>query len=573
MKLLLRLSFNGVLRRPSVNTYNVVMIRGFSGNSESESESKAYAARILWRCSQERVDEAHKVLSQMIDTGFSPSVDTYNHIIHGYCRDNRFHEALGILSQMIHTGVSPSVATYNHIIHGYCAHKRVHEALGILRTMPHTPDALTYNIIIHEFCKLHHLDKAFQIKAEMLNNGILPNLYTYETLIHALCPLQRLSQAFHLFCEMLRRGLLPRDRTYNTLINAYCLQGQFSKAFQIHHQLLLHNADFVSAFSPSLVTYNALIHGYCFLGRLQEALGILRGMPQMGLSPDGVSYNAVISALCRIRELGKAFDLKFEMDEKSIGPLDEDTNESLMEPLSDEDTYSSLMNEYFAQGNLEKAYALEFDMDHDRYMLPCVTMSVFLNGLNKKARTSEAKWILLRKIFDWCSRFPTYIIYDTLIENCSNDEFKSVVGLVKGFSKRGLVSKAARAHDTMLEGNYKPDGAVYNLLIFDHCRCLNVRKAYNMYMEMVHYGFVPHMFSALALIKALHYCGRQNEMSWVIQNTLRSCNLNEFELPKVLNEIDFPKCQINALLDVLAEIAMDGLLLDGGKCSYASART
>ncbi|XP_057449040.1 pentatricopeptide repeat-containing protein At5g39710-like isoform X1 [Lotus japonicus] len=374
---------------------------------------------------------------------------------------------------------------------------------------------------------------------------------------------------------MLRGGVLPDKLTYFILMNAYCLEGKFCKAFHMHHEMT-HKGflpDFVSGFSPSLVTYNALIHGLCLLGRVEEALGILRGMAAMGLPPDAVCYTTVISGLCKIGEPRKAYELKLEMDGKNFWWLDLDTYDSLMEDLSDEDIYSNMMNDYFAQGNMKKVYRLDYDMKHDGYLTSDVIFRVYLNALNKKARTIDAKRTLLDMIYKNLWTKPSYFTYDTLIENCSNNEFKSLVGLVKDFSMRGLVGDAGRARDTMLHGNYKPEGSVYNLLIFDHCRSHSVNKAYDMYKEMVHYGFAPHMFSILAVIKALHYDRRYNEMMWVIKNTLKSCNLNDSELRKVLNKINVRECDIDALLDVLAEIAMGGLLLDGGKCSYASAST
>ncbi|XP_057448454.1 pentatricopeptide repeat-containing protein At5g39710-like [Lotus japonicus] len=293
-------------------------------------------------------------------------------------------------------------------------------------------------------------------------------------------------------------------------------------------------------------------------------------MTEMGLSPDGVSYNTVISGFCRIEELRKAYDLMREMDAKCNWWLDKDVHISLMEDLSYLDPYSSLINGYLAEGNFQVAYTFYCEMLRLGYSSDFDSYCLFMNGLSKKARTRDAKEYLLFMIYDQCFRMPSYVTYDILIENCSNNEFKSLVELVKDLRSRGLMNEAAKAHDTMLEGNYKPDGAVYNLLIFEHCRCLNVDKAYDMYKEMMHYGFAPHMFSLIALINALHYVQMYNEKSWVIESTLRSCNLNDSELRKVLNKINVKERSIYPLLEVLAEIAMDGLLLDGGKCSYAS---
>ncbi|XP_057444920.1 pentatricopeptide repeat-containing protein At4g31850, chloroplastic-like [Lotus japonicus] len=576
-----------------------VMIRGFAGAVNLQPESKevgtafgllksmteksvvpnlvSFNAVVQGLCEEGRIEEAQKVVEEMNRKGLAPDENTYMSLFELLCDKRKVDKARKVLSEMIDTGFSPSVATYKNLIHW----SKVEEAVGILRDMHErglSPDVVTYNTLISKFCTLKEpeLEKALEMKAEMVHKGILPDADTYYLLIRSLCLQQRLSEAFDLFREMLRAGVSPEKKTYAGLMNAYRLEGQFSKAFQLQDEMI--HKGFLPGISPTHVTYNTIIHGLCLLDRAEEALGILRGMPKIGLSPDAVSYCTVISGFCRIREPGKAYKLKVEMDKKRISWLGlwglyEDTHKSVMQGLSDEDTFSNLMSDYLAEGNLEKAYNLEREINDFAYLPVDVHYSVFLNGLNKKARITEAKEHLLWFISHVCLRMPTFIIYDTLIENCCNNEFKSVVGLVKGFGMRGLVNKAARAHDTMLEGNYKPDGAVYNLLIFDHCRCSNVHKAYDMYMDMAHYGFDPHMFSVLALIEALYCVRRYNRMSWVIQNTLRTCNLNDSELLQVLNEIDVRKGQTEYLRVVLAEIAIDGPLLDGGKCSYASAST
>ncbi|XP_057456806.1 pentatricopeptide repeat-containing protein At5g39710-like [Lotus japonicus] len=594
-------TFRYVLRNgvspPNVNAYNV-MIRGFAAaavNLESESAvgdasgllkattekgvEPTFNAIIQGLCREGSIIEAEKMLEEMNRKGLAPDERTYTSLIHLFCDKWQNVKAHEVLNEMILRGFSPSIATYNDLLYVYCrgGGTRVEEAVGILRGMAErglSPDVVSYTTIISGFCVFdQEVEKALEMKVEMVEKGILPNAATFSMLIRALCREGRLPEAFDLFREMLCGGFSPDKCTYLMLINAYCAEGEFSKVFHLNDEMIHKgiSSNFVTGFSPSLVTYNALIHGCCVLRRVEDALGILRGMAELGLSPDAVGYNTVISGFCKIGEPGKAYKLMLEMVGKNIQWLDEDTYESLMEDLSDEDTYSSLMNEYLAEGNLEMAFEFDREVSKNGYLPSHVTYSARLNGLIKKARTTEAKMHLLCMIYNQCLTMPSYITYDTLIENCSNNEFKSVVGLVKGFIKRGLLNEAARAHDTMLHGNYKPDGAVYNLLIFSHSRSLNVDKAYNMYKEMVHYGFDPHMFSVLALIKALYHVRRYDETRWVIQNTLRSCNLNDSELPKVLDEIDVRKFQIHALLSVLAEIAVDGLLLDGGKCSYASA--
>ncbi|MCH80353.1 pentatricopeptide repeat-containing protein [Trifolium medium] len=112
------------------------------------------------------------------------------------------------------------------------------------------------------------------------------------------------------------------------------------------------------------------------------------------------------------------------------------------------------------------------------------------------------------------------------------------------------------------------DGIVYNLSIIEHCKRNNVDKAYNIYKEMVNSGFACHMFTVFALVTTLEKEKMVNVLRWVIENILRSCNLNDSEIGKFRNEFNPEEPDSEALFDVLAEKAKDGLFL---KCSYAPA--
>lgn len=237
----------------------------------------------------------------------------------------------------------------------------------------------------------------------------------------------------------------------------------------------------------------------------------------------------------------------------------------------DEVTYTSLINAYCVEGELSKALRLHNEMMQKGFLADDVTYSVLINGLNKKARTNEAKRLLLKLFYE--ESVPNDVTYNTLIENCNNNEFKSAVGLVKGFCMKGLMSEADRVFKTMLQKNHKPNAAIYNLIIHGHCRSGNVHKAFVLYMDLEHCDFVSHTVTVIALIKALAREGMNDELSRVLQNVLRSCKLNDAEVAKVLVEVNFKEGNMDAVLNVLTEMAKDGLLPDGGKCSYAPAST
>ncbi|XP_061376308.1 pentatricopeptide repeat-containing protein At5g39710 isoform X1 [Gastrolobium bilobum] len=557
---------NGV--SPNVYTYNV-MIRGVV----------AYGS----------LETGFRLMREMERKGCSPNAVTYNTLIHASCKWKRIREAFRLLREMSSFGVSPNLVSYNAVINGLCLQGKTTETKEVLEEMKRkgiSPDEVTYNTLVNGFCKEGNFHHAFCLHSEMKLKGLSPNVVTYTTLINSMCKSKNLTRAMELLDQMRLRGLFPNERTYTTLVDGFCKQGLLNEAYKVLSEMV------VSGFSPSVITYNSVIHGYCFLGRVDEAVGILTDMVTRGLFPDVVSYSTVISGFCRNRELEKAFGMKVEMVEKEIMP-DAVTYSSLIQGLClqrklseafdlfremlrrglkpDEVTYTSLMNGYCVEGELSKAIGLHDEMVRKGFLPDDVTYSVLINGLNKKARTIEAKKLLLKLFYD--ESVPNDVTYNTLIENCIDNEFKSVVALVKGFCMKGLMDEADRVFKTMLQRNYKPDGAVYNLIVHGHCRCGNVRKAYKLYMEMVRCGFVSHAVTVIALVKALSREGMNDELSRVMRNILRSCRLDDAEVAKVLVEINFKEGNMDAVLNVLTEMANDGLLPDGGKYSYAPAST
>ncbi|WJX46210.1 hypothetical protein P8452_33032 [Trifolium repens] len=360
--------------------------------------------------------------------------------------------------------------------------------------------------------------------------------------------------------------------TYNTLMNDMSKAEELSRADRKRQMKRL---------SPNKTTYMFLIDSFCKHDRFDVAYRLLNEMIVSGFSPSVVTLNDVLRGLIRIGDMRNAYDMRIQMNEHTgVCWMDQDTVSLLLQGLVDEVTYTSLMNAYIDEGKFDYADDLYFEMGGlDKFLdrngirhicaLPdSIIYAVFINGLDNKARTTEINRYLLKRIYygQLVLYMPILEFHHILAENCSDDEFKCLVELVYRFCNcnRGLEN----ASDIMLKWNYKPDGILYNLFVIAHCQHGNIDEAYNMYKEMVHYGFACHMFTVFALIKTLKDENMVNELLWVIQNVLRSCNLNDSEIVNYLNEFN-PKERISeALFDVLAEKAKDGLFL---KCSYAPA--
>ena len=78
---------------------------------------------------------------------------------------------------------------------------------------------------------------------------------------------------------------------------------------------------------------------------------------------------------------------------------------------------------------------------------------------------------------------------------------------------KGLMKEAHLVFETMIERKHKRNEAVYHVIIHGHCKGGNVIKAYNLYKEMLHSGFVPHTVMVIGLVKALFTEGMNNELS------------------------------------------------------------
>ncbi|WMV12881.1 hypothetical protein MTR67_006266 [Solanum verrucosum] len=111
------------------------------------------------------------------------------------------------------------------------------------------------------------------------------------------------------------------------------------------------------------------------LSRMEDALLVTQEMEQRRLVPDVVTYSTIISGFCRNCGLQRAFCVKQQMVEKGV--------------LPDVITYSSL---------IQGAFHLHNKMIYKGFFPDVVTYNVLINGLNKQARTREAKRLLVQVV-------------------------------------------------------------------------------------------------------------------------------------------------------------------------------
>ncbi|KAF6160852.1 hypothetical protein GIB67_036053 [Kingdonia uniflora] len=103
------------------------------------------------------MEEAENVLHSMVVSGCEPNVISYTILINGYCKAKRLDEAIQIFENMRSKGLTPDVITYNSMIDGL--YKLDNGS---------TPNELTYNTIFRRLLKHNKLNKAMQLRNEMV---------------------------------------------------------------------------------------------------------------------------------------------------------------------------------------------------------------------------------------------------------------------------------------------------------------------------------------------------------------------------------------------------------------------
>ncbi|KAL7170146.1 hypothetical protein ACSBR2_035075 [Camellia fascicularis] len=449
--------------------------------------------------------------------------------------------------------------------------------------LPH--DECTYTTLINAYCAEGDIKSALHLHDEMIKKEFLPDVVTYNVLLNGLSRQARtrggnLQKALDLYKEMVHHGFVPHTVSVIALIKELFKEGRSKDLSQVIENTLRSCRLTDAELAKVLVEYSDLLRLFEYGGLSPDLtnLDLIRNLPRptpvpdtsllcdllwsdpgrdvkgwgmndKGVSLDAVAYSSLILGLCQHRRLTEACDIFQEMWRLDLPP--------------DECIYTTLINAYCVEGDIKSALHLHDEIIKKGFLPDVVTYNVLLNGLSKQARTREAKQLLFKLFYEESIRND--VTYTTLIENCSNTEFKNVVALTKGFCMHGLMNEVDHVFESMLQRNCKPSEAVYNVIIHGHCRDGNLQKALDLYKEMVHHGFVPHTVSVIALIKELFKEGRSEDLSQVIENTLRSCRLTDAELAKVLVEVNHKEGNMAVIFNVLTEMAKDGLLPNSGE--------
>ncbi|GMY18500.1 pentatricopeptide repeat-containing protein At2g17525, mitochondrial-like [Fagus crenata] len=146
--------------------------------------------RILGFCEEGAIEDAKKVLGQMLGEGGVPNVLVYDHLIHGFCEAGYMREAFEMMNEVVGRGYYPLAPTFNALISGFCRQGKVNSALKLIDDMVVRDCVLdigSYNPLVDALCRKGDLQKAFGLFSQMVEKGITPDFSSWNQLIVCWC--------------------------------------------------------------------------------------------------------------------------------------------------------------------------------------------------------------------------------------------------------------------------------------------------------------------------------------------------------------------------------------------------
>ncbi|KAJ7298134.1 hypothetical protein O6H91_Y015400 [Diphasiastrum complanatum] len=251
------------------------------------------------------LDEARQVFLQLRVR----DVVCWTSIIDACAKEGYGEEALHLFEQMQKEGVEPNKVTLLCVlkacnsIEGLQRGMLIHEQISSRRW---DSDTELGNALIDMYAKCGNLPRAFGVFLKLPSR----NVVSWTTMITGLAQKKHGQAAFQLFAQMQEEGVEPNKVTFVGLLKACCSMGALDQGKLIHAQLVTKGLD------TDLVIGNILIDMYARCGSINNAWKIFLELPER----DIVSWNAMINACAQQGHGKEALYLFEQMKEQSVQP-------------------------------------------------------------------------------------------------------------------------------------------------------------------------------------------------------------------------------------------------------------
>ncbi|CAA0842370.1 Pentatricopeptide repeat-containing protein -mitochondrial [Striga hermonthica] len=324
---------------------------------------------ILRKYTEKHLTHLHKFAKKKkIRVKTQPEINAFNLLLDSLCKCGLMGEAEAMLGR-VRARVSPNADTYNVMFFGWCRARDPVRGMAVLEEMVeagHGPDCFTYNVAVDTFCRAGMLLEARRLLEFMQAHGSAqssPTAKTYAILMAALVQNDRLDECFEILAEMIGSGCLPDMATYREIMDAMCLGGKIEAAYRFLEEMGR------AGYPPDIVTYNCFLKVLCDNKNKDEAFKLYGKMSELGCVPSVQTYNILIEVFFGCGDVDGAFGIWDEMEKRGC--------------MRDMDTYCVMVEGLFGCGENRDAVFLLGRVVDMEMKLPYKKFDLFLSRLSE----------------------------------------------------------------------------------------------------------------------------------------------------------------------------------------------
>ncbi|KAM0859835.1 hypothetical protein ACQ4PT_046956 [Festuca glaucescens] len=305
--------------------------------------SAMWTCLIARMCTEGRLDEACRILGNMMRSDSSPTVVTYTPLIRGLFRAGRHDKVSELLGSMESNSCNPDLVLYNVLMDCMMKEKRYDEAIDIylhLHGNQMKPDAYTLstlvqvlqlsrnidllprlilgteisydlvacNSVLSALCKSGFPSEALQFYIDMIGLGIRPDSYSYVGLVDSLCELGRIDHAINVYRNVVTSNPDSDAYVHVAILHGLVRRGHNHMAYRIFREAVRQN------YALDVVCYTTVLHGLFRSHLVEEARDLFDKMKDSGITSNTCTYNVMLRGLCRTRNMLAVTQLLTEME-------------------------------------------------------------------------------------------------------------------------------------------------------------------------------------------------------------------------------------------------------------------
>ncbi|OWM67401.1 hypothetical protein CDL15_Pgr019861 [Punica granatum] len=473
-----------------------------------------------------KVDSAHLVHREMVDSGCRMEAHTLGLFAFSLCRVGKWRDALALIER---EDFIPDTILYTKMISGLCEASLFDEAMSFLdrmRSSSCVPNVVTYSVLLSGCMKKRELGRCKRVLNMMIPEGCYPSPKIFNSLVHTFCRSRDYSYAYKLLKKMVRCGYNPGYVVYNILIGGICGNEELPSSDEMQLAEKSYSEMLEAGIVLNKVNVSNFSRCLCGVGKFEKAHKVIQEMMSKGFIPDSSTYTKVIGYLCDKAKVEKAFSLFEEMKRNNVVPdvytytilidsfckvgLIEQANEWFNEMVRDGCvpnvvTYTALIHAHLKAKKFSRANELFEVMLSEGVYPNIITYSALIDGHCKAGEIERACQIYskMRGNVDLAPDIDVYFKVSDTDLNSKEPNVFTYGALVDGLCKAHRVNEARELLDAMQVGGCEPNHVVYDALIDGFCKVGRLDEAQEVFAKMSERGYNPSLFTYGSLIDRL----------------------------------------------------------------------